>query len=246
MKKKLIGKVALVTGGSRGIGAAIANRLADDGADVAFSYAASPDRAQQIAREIESKGVRAFAVQADQADPKQVADLVTSVHQYFGKLDILINNAGVSFIGVVVGDPDADIAALDRQFAINVNGVATAVRTAAPLLADGGRIISIGTIFASRSPVSGIGDYAASRAAVAAYTRSWARDLGSPAITVNVVQPGAINTAMNPETGAFAPMRRCLSSWQHSGAMGGWKRLPPWSLSWPAPMRVTSPARGST
>jgi 3-oxoacyl-[acyl-carrier protein] reductase len=155
MKKTLVGKVALVTGGSRGIGAAIAIRLADDGADVAFSYAASPDRAQQIAREIESKGVQAFAVKANQADPKQVVGLVKSAHQHFGKLDILINNAGVSLIGVVVGDPDADIAAFDRQFAINVNGVATAVRTAAPLLTDGGRTISIGTIFASRSPVSG-------------------------------------------------------------------------------------------
>jgi len=108
MTKTLAGKVALVTGGSRGIGAAIAMRFAADGADVAISYAASPDRAKQVAKQIESEGARAFAVKADQADPKQVIDPVKSVHAHFGKLDILVNNAG-SYITGVVGDPAADM-----------------------------------------------------------------------------------------------------------------------------------------
>ena len=203
MAGNLIGKVALVTGGSRGIGAAIARRLGEDGADVAISYAASPDRAEQVVREIEAKGVRAMAIKADQADVDQVAGLVRTVHERFGRLDILINNAGVSLTGVV-GDPTADLAAIDRQFDVNVRGVAAALRAAVPLLTDGGRVVNIGTVFASRSPFPGVGDYAASKAAVAAYTRSWARDLGPRGITVNVVQPGAIDTEMNPATGDFA------------------------------------------
>ena len=211
MTNQLTGKVALVTGGSRGIGAAIARRLAKDGADVAFSYAASPERAEQVVKEIESHGVRGFAVKADQGDAGQVVRLVTSVHEHFGRLDILVNNAG-SYVTGAVDDAAADIAAFDRQFAVNVKGVATAVRTAAPLLTDGGRVISIGTIFASRSPIPGIGDYAASKAAVAAYTRSWARDLGPRGITVNVIQPGAINTEMNPETGDHASMLVALAA----------------------------------
>ena len=203
MTKKLSGKVALITGGSRGIGAAIARRLAEDGADVVFSYAGSSERAEQVAREVEGNGVRSFAVKADQADVEQVGHLVRSAHGRFGRLDILVNNAGLSLSGVV-GDPAADLLAFDRQFAINVKGVATAVRAAVPLLADGGRIISIGTVFATRSPLPGWGDYSASKAAVAAYTRAWARDLGPRGITVNVVQPGPINTEMNPETSGHA------------------------------------------
>ena len=112
----------------------------------------------------------------------------------------------------VVGDPDADIAALDRQQAINLNGVVAAVRAAVPLMADGGRIVSIGTMFASRAPFPGVGDYAASKAAVAAYSRAWARDLGPRGITVNTVQPGPINTEMNPETGDMAPLVKQMTA----------------------------------
>ena len=130
--------------------------------------------------------------------------LVRSAHEGLGGPDILVNSAGVSINGVV-DDPAADIAEFDRQFAVNVKGVATAVRAAAPLLSIGGRVISIGTVFATRSPFPGLGDYSASKAAVAAYTRAWARDLGPRAITVNVVQPGPINTDINPETAGHAP-----------------------------------------
>ena len=136
--KPLTGKVALVTGGSRGIGAAIAKELADQGADVAVSYAASADKAETVAKELKSKGVRAAAFKADQADAKQVEDLVKSVAKEFGRLDILVNNAGV-FAGGAVNDPTADLAALEREFAVNVGGVAAAVRAAVQFMGEGGR-----------------------------------------------------------------------------------------------------------
>ncbi|MBF6030456.1 SDR family oxidoreductase [Pseudomonas sp. P115] len=211
MTHSLKGKVALVTGASRGIGAAIAKRLAAEGADVAFSYSQSAERAQAVLRSIKAHGVNGLAVAADQADGAAVAALVKTVHEHFGRLDILVNSAGVFTMGVV-GDPDADIAALDRQQAINLNGVVAAVRAAVPLMADGGRIVSIGTMFASRAPFPGIGDYAASKAAVAAYSRAWARDLGPRGITVNTVQPGPINTEMNPETGDMAPLVKQMTA----------------------------------
>ena len=193
-------KVALVTGGSRGIGAAIAKRLARDGANVAISYSASADKAQAVVRELESKGVRATAFKADQADQAQVERLVRAVVERFGRLDILVNNAGV-FVTGAVGDPAYDPAAFERQFAINVGGVAAGVRAAAKVMREGGRIISIGSIAGSHAPFVGVGDYAATKGAVAAYTRGWARDLGPKGITVNVIQPGPIDTDMNPADG---------------------------------------------
>ena len=207
MTKKLEGKVALVTGGSRGMGAAIARRLAEDGADVAISYAASAEKAEANVRELEVKGVRAAAFKADQADPAQVEGLVKAVVEHFGRLDILVNSAGV-FVTGLVGDPATDMAALQRQFAINVGGVAAAVRAAALYLGERGRIISIGSGAGSHSPWRGIADYSATKAAVAAYTRGWARDLGSKGITVNVIQPGPIDTDMNPANGALAEVQK--------------------------------------
>ncbi|XKM43637.1 SDR family oxidoreductase (plasmid) [Rhizobium ruizarguesonis] len=199
----LAGKVALVTGGSRGIGAAIVRRLARDGVDVVFSYAASANRADELVREIENTGRRALAVKADQAVTADVAALVRTVHDAFGRLDILVNSAGV-FVTGMVDDAQADIAAFDRQIDINVKGVVAAVRAAAPLMTDGGRIVSIGTTGAVHIPFAGAADYVATKAAVAAYTRGWSRDLGPRNITVNVIQPGAINTDMNPQDGPFA------------------------------------------
>jgi 3-oxoacyl-[acyl-carrier protein] reductase len=207
MSQPLSKQVALVTGGSRGIGAAIARRLARDGADVAISYAASADRAEALVKELQQLGVRAAAFKADQADPLQVEALVNQTAEHFGRLDILVNNAGVFVIGQV-GAPDSDIAAFDRQFAINVGGVAAAVRAAVPLLSDNGRIISIGSGAADHSPWPGVADYSATKAAVAAYTRGWARDLAPRGITVNTVQPGSINTEMNPENGDFAAVQK--------------------------------------
>ncbi|MEC5398986.1 SDR family NAD(P)-dependent oxidoreductase [Uliginosibacterium sp. H1] len=207
MSKRLAGKVALVTGGSRGIGAAIARRLAQEGAQVAISYAASADKAQLLASELERHGVRAAAYQADQADATQVKQLVDGVKRRFGRLDILVNSAGVFAMGPV-GEPVADPAALERQFAVNVGGVAAAVRAAAPLMADGGRIVTIGSGLASATPWAGIADYSATKAAVAAYGRGWARDLGPRGITVNTIQPGPVDTDMNPDSGDFAELQK--------------------------------------
>jgi 3-oxoacyl-[acyl-carrier protein] reductase len=207
MTNRLAGKVALVTGGSRGIGAAIARRLAEDGANVAISYSSSVGKAEANVRELAAKGIRAAAFKADQADPAQVADLINAVVQRFGRLDILVNSAGV-FVTGAIGDPATDVAAMERQQAINVGGVVAAVRAAAPFLGDGGRIISIGSGAGSRSPWPGIADYSATKAAVAAYTRGWARDFGPKGITVNVIQPGPINTDMNPSDGASAEVQK--------------------------------------
>ena len=203
MSKELNGKVALVTGGSRGIGAAIAKALADDGADVAISYAASADKAEAVVKELRKKGVRAEAFKADQANTKEVEGLVETVVKKFGRLDILVNNAGV-FASGPVHDRANNLAELERLFAVNVGGVATAVRTAAPLMPDGGRIISIGSVAGDTSPWPGIADYSATKGAVAAYTRGWARDLGPRGITVNNVQPGPIDTDMAPQEGEVA------------------------------------------
>jgi 3-oxoacyl-[acyl-carrier protein] reductase len=207
----LTGKVPLVTGGSRGIGAAIVRRLARDGADVAFSYSASQERAEDIVREVEALGRRAVAIKADQASPDEVESLVRKAHAELGRLDILINSAGV-FVTGRVDDPNVDRAAFDRQLDVNVKGVAAAVRAAVPVMTDGGRIVSIGTTGAVHIPFAGAADYVATKATVAAYTRGWARDLGPRNITVNVVQPGAINTDMNPQDGPFAETLKGLAA----------------------------------
>jgi len=133
------------------------------------------------------------------------------VHETFGHLDILVNSAGV-FVTGPVSDEDADLAAFDRQIDINVKGVVSAVRAAVPLMKDGGRIVSIGTTGAVHIPFAGAADYVATKAAVAAYSRGWARDLGARGITVNVIQPGAINMDMNPEDGPFAEALKNLAA----------------------------------
>lgn len=205
MTKKLAGKVALVTGGSRGIGAATARALADDGADVAISYVASPEKAEAVVRELESKGVKAAAFKADQGDAAQVEGLVRAVATRFGRLDILVNNAAV-FVTGKIDDPAYDSAAADRQLAVNIGGVVAAVRAAAKVIGEGGRIITIGSGAAVRAGYPGMSDYAATKAAVVGYTKGWARDLGPKKITVNVVQSGAVDTDMNPAVGDWANM----------------------------------------
>src|SRR6202030_3095583 len=215
MAKKLAGKVALVTGGSRGIGAASARALANEGADVAISYVASPDRAEAVVADLKAKGVKARAYQADQASPEAVEALVKSVAKDFGHLDILVNNAGVA-VGSPVDNPDAP--ALARQDAINVHGVITAIRTASKLMGDGGRIVTIGSGIATRPSFPGLADYAATKAAVVGYTKGAARDLGPRGITVNVLQPGSIDTDMNPnDGGAFAEPQRAQHALQRYG-----------------------------
>jgi NAD(P)-dependent dehydrogenase (short-subunit alcohol dehydrogenase family) len=201
--KKLTGKVALVTGGSRGIGAATARALAEDGADVAISYATSADKAEVIVSELKRQGVRAAAFRADQAVPAQVEGLVQAVVEHFGRLDILVNNAGV-FVTGVVDNPANNLVEFDRQYATNIGGVVAGIRAAAKVMQEGGRIISVGSGIAVRAGFPGMADYAATKSAIVGYTKGAARDLAPRKITVNVVQPGAVDTDMNPATGDFA------------------------------------------
>jgi NAD(P)-dependent dehydrogenase (short-subunit alcohol dehydrogenase family) len=202
---KLDNKVAIVTGGSRGIGAASALALADEGADVAISYSSSADQAKAVVADLEAKGVRTAAFQADQADPVQAADLVYRVVEHFGKLDILVNNAGVT-VAAPIDSEAADEAAFDRQLAINYTSVVAAIRAAFPLLPDGGRIISISSGVGSRVGFSGMTDYSGAKSALEGYSRGAARDLAHRGITVNVIQAGFVDTAMNPAEGPYAAM----------------------------------------
>lgn len=202
---KLNGKVAIVTGGSRGIGAASARALADEGADVAISYSASADRAKAVVADLEAKGVRAAAFRADQADAVQAAGLIDSVKEHFGRLDILVNNAGVT-AAAPIDSEDIDESGIDHQFAVNYTGPVAAIRAAFPILPEGGRIVSISSGVATRTGFPGMADYAASKAALEGYSRGAARDLAHRGVTVNVVQVGFTDTEMNPADSAVAPM----------------------------------------
>lgn len=216
MAQSLKGKVALVTGGSRGIGAATARALADEGASVAISYSASGDKADAVVRELTAKGTQAQAFKADQANTAEVDRLVQDVAKHFGHLDILVNNAAVAVNGAI-DDPNSDTAALERQNAINVDGVVTAIRAASKLMGEGGRIITIGSGIATRASFPGMADYAATKAAIVGYSKGAARDLGPRGITVNVLQPGSIETDMNPKDGAFAEAQRTQHALQRYG-----------------------------
>lgn len=205
MTPRFAGKSALITGGSRGIGAAIAQRLAAEGARVVITYAASPDAAEAVVATIKHAGGEAHAVQADAADAAAQTAAVAQAAKLLGKIDILVNNAGVADFAPIDQD-QRDVYA--RTFAVNVGGVHACTAAAIPHMADGGRIIIIGSINAHHALVPGTGIYCATKAAVAAFARSWARDLAPRRILVNVIQPGPVDTDMNPATGAFATMLR--------------------------------------
>jgi 3-oxoacyl-[acyl-carrier protein] reductase len=197
----LTGKVAMVTGASRGIGAAIAKRLAQDGAAVAMTYLGAQTKADDVVRTIESAGGRAVAIRADSADADAVKQAVAETVRSLGRLDVLVNNAGV----VVVSPLDKfALDDFDRMIAVNVRGVFVAAQEAARHMVNGGRIITIGSVNADRMPFEGGGVYAMTKAAVAGLTRGLARDLGPRGITVNNVQPGPVDTDMNPANGPFA------------------------------------------
>jgi NAD(P)-dependent dehydrogenase (short-subunit alcohol dehydrogenase family) len=196
VSKTLLGKVALVTGGSRGLGAATAAALADQGADVAISYIASQAAADAVVTGLRAKGVRAIAFLADQGDSTASVPLIRKVVEMFGKLDILVNNAAVSRVGKTIDDREIDNLSMDRQWAINAMGVIANIRAASTVLPQGGRIISVGSGLGSRVAFPGIADYAATKAAIVGYSRGVARDLGRRNITVNVVQAGLMDTDM--------------------------------------------------
>jgi 3-oxoacyl-[acyl-carrier protein] reductase len=193
------GKVALVTGGSRGLGAATAEALADQGADVAISYVASAEKAEAVVEKLRAKGVRALAIQSDQADMAAARPLVDKVVAHFGKLDILVNNAAIAVQGKTVDDPELDTVNLDHQWQINVMGAVATTRAAAPVLSDGGRIIFIGSLLGTHVPFTGVADYAGTKSAIVGYARGVARDLGRRNIAVNVIQPGIMPTDMAAE-----------------------------------------------
>ncbi len=217
MDKTLSGKIALVTGGSRGIGAGIARELSDQGADVAISYGSSADKAAAVVKEIEAKGQRAVAFKANQADTAQVKKLIADVVATFGRLDILVNNAGVFHYGSVATDEHEE--SLDDVYAINSDAVLTGIREAGRVMGEGGRIISISSGVSTRTGTPGLADYAASKAAVDGFTRGAARDLGPKGITVNVIGTGPVNTDMNPEDGP-------ISEWMKSeSALGRYARV---------------------
>ena len=202
---KLDNKVAIVTGGSRGMGAASALALADEGADVAISYSSSEDQAKAVVAELEAKGVRAAAFRADQSDATQAVNLIHSVAHQFGRLDILVNNAGVTAAAPLDGEFTDDVA-LGRQLAINYTSVVAAIRAAFPLMLKGGRIVSISSGVATRVGFPGMADYAGTKSALEGYSRGAARDLAHRGITVNVIEPGFIDTEMNPADGPGATM----------------------------------------
>ncbi|AGI23897.1 3-oxoacyl-ACP reductase family protein [Pseudomonas sp. MT3] len=197
----LAGKVAFIQGGSRGIGAAIAQRLANEGAAVAFTYVSSAQKAQDLAASIEAAGGRALAIQADSADAASVQAAIDSAARHFGRIDILVNNAGVLAIAPL---DEFSLDDFDRTLAVNVRSVFVATQAAARHMGEGGRIITIGSTNAERMPFSGGGVYAMSKSAIVGLTRGLARDLGPRGITVNNVQPGPVDTDMNPDQGEFA------------------------------------------
>ncbi|MFI0265755.1 SDR family oxidoreductase [Streptomyces luteogriseus] len=205
----LDGKVALVTGGSRGIGAATAVRLAREGADVAVTYVNGKEAAEDVVRAVEALGRRAVALRADMGDAAEAAGVVDAAAEALGRLDILVNNAGVGVLGPLGSLSLADV---DRVLDINVRGVFLASRAAAARLPEGGRIITIGSCMAQRVPGPGGTLYATSKAALAGLTKALARELGGRGITANLVLPGPIDTDMNPADGPYASGQAAMTA----------------------------------
>lgn len=201
MSQKLAGKVALITGGSRGIGAAIATRLAADGASVAITYSASPAKAEEVVLAITAAGGKGLAIHADAADADSTRAAIAKTVAAFGALDILVNNAGVVAVAPIDQFPIADF---ERLIAVNIKGVFVATQEAVRHMRDGGRIIHIGSCNSDRVPFQGGSVYALTKAALVGFTKGLARDLGPRGITVNNVQPGPTDTDMNPATGEWA------------------------------------------
>jgi len=203
--KKLVDKRALVTGGSRGIGAAITRRLAAEGASVAFTYFRSPEKARALAEEINTSGGQAIAIAADSADPQQVTDAVNRTVATFGGIDILVNNAGI-----YIGKPFEEHSLEDYEqiMAVNVRAVYVAAQAVVRHISTGGRIITIGSSMADNALGPQTTLYTMSKSALQGFTRGLARDLGSKKITVNVIQPGPIDTDMNPANSTLADFIR--------------------------------------
>jgi 3-oxoacyl-[acyl-carrier protein] reductase len=201
----LAGKAALVTGGSRGIGAAIAIALAEAGADVALTYARSAGKAQEVVARINAAGRRGLAIAADNADGGSIEAAVRQAAEAFGRLDILVNNAGIFNAAPIEALTTAD---LDETMAVNFRAAFIASKAAAAHMGEGGRILSIGSNLAEQVPHEGLTIYSASKAALVGLTKGLARDLGPRGITANIVHPGSTDTDMNPAGGDHADAQR--------------------------------------
>jgi 3-oxoacyl-[acyl-carrier protein] reductase len=212
----LAGKRALVTGASRGIGAAIAKALAAEGADVAITYEKSEGSAAEVVGAIKAKGRKAVAIQADSANPAAVEASIARTVTELGGLDILVNNAGILRLGEL---KDIALADIDALLDVNVRSPIVASKAALAHLPRGGRIITIGSYFADRVPSPVLGVYAATKSALLAFTKALAREVGAREITVNLVQPGSIDTDMNPAHGPVADTLRQFMALGRYGAV---------------------------
>ena len=208
------GKTAFVTGGSRGIGAAIVRRLARQGAHVVFTYQSSSNEAEALAASVREAGGQAHSVKADAADAQALTAAVTEAAKVTGKLDILVNNAGVFVPGSI---DDFSLADFDKTLAVNVRAVFVAIKAAVPLMPSCGRIINIGSTNAHRIPFAGAAAYAMSKSALSGLTQGLSRDLGPRGITINNVEPGPVATDMNPPTGDFADLMHGLMALPRHG-----------------------------
>lgn len=214
MSTQLKNKVAFVTGGSRGIGAAIVQRLAKEGAAVAFTYKGSVAQAQTLAKSIEAEGGRALALQADVGDSSALVQAIDQAAHHFGKIDILVNNAGVLLLGSV---EEFSLEDFDRTLDVNVRAVFVASKAVLPHMPSGGRQITISSVNADRMPFAGGAAYAMSKSALTGLIKGLARDLSPKGITVNAVQPGPIDTDMNPESGEFGASLHSLMALKRHG-----------------------------
>jgi 3-oxoacyl-[acyl-carrier protein] reductase len=196
-----ISKVALVTGASRGIGAAIAKRLAKDGFSVAITYTRGADAAAAVVSAIESAGGKAVALKADATDAQAVMSAVNQIVEKFGRLDVLVNNAGTA---IPKPFEEATLEEIDRVIDINLRGVFIATKAVLKHLREGGRIITIGSCVGERMMTPGLAAYSATKGAVKMFTQGLSREVGSRGITVNNVQPGPIDTDLNPAAGDWA------------------------------------------
>jgi 3-oxoacyl-[acyl-carrier protein] reductase len=212
----LANKVALITGGSRGIGAAIAKRLAADGATVAITYAKDASSASAVVKAIEDKGGKAIAIQADSVDAEAIKAAVEKAVSTFGGLDILVNNAGTAIPKTF---EEATLEELDRVLNINVRGVFVATQAALKHMRDGGRIIMIGSCVGERMMTPGLAAYAATKGAVKMFAQGLSREVGGRSITVNNVQPGPIDTDLNPASGEWAVPQKAMTSLNRYGTV---------------------------
>jgi len=214
MSKKLEGKTALVTGGSRGIGAAIARRLAADGARVAITYTKGADAAASVVKAIESAGGRAIAIQADATNAKAMQAAVERTISALGKLDVLVNNAGTAIPKMF---EETTLDELDQVINLNIRGVFVTTQAALKQMNDGGRIISIGSCVGERMMTPGLVPYSATKSAIRMFTQGLSREVGNRGITVNNVQPGPIDTDLNPASGDWATPQKAVTALNRYG-----------------------------